>query len=369
MELLFWSAAVFIVYVYAGYPALLTVWAAIVARRSERVRGTYEHERDRRRFLRRAEDATPGITVIIAARDEAPRLPSRIQNILESDLPGDRIQVVVASDGSTDDTAEVLKPFGSRVELLELPAGGKAAALNAAVARARFPILVFADARQRFAPTALRTLAARFVNWRVGAVSGELLIECNGSTIGEGVGVYWNYEKRLRRNEAIVGSTIGVTGAIYAMRRELWQPLPQQTLLDDVLAPMRVVLEGHRVVFEETAKAFDDASEDAGAELRRKVRTLAGNFQLLALEPKLFVPVINPVWFQFMSHKVARLVVPYALVAIFGASAALADTSLFYACACAAQCAFYGLALYGALLDRRRIVRAVTPDDIYREAA
>jgi poly-beta-1,6-N-acetyl-D-glucosamine synthase len=369
MELLFWSAVAFIVYVYAGYPALLAVWATIVTRRTERVRGCHEHERDRRRVLRHADDATPGITVIIAARDEAPRLAARIHNLLKADYPADRLQIVVASDGSTDDTAEVLKPFGSRVELLQLPPQGKAAALNAAVERARYPILVFADARQRFARNALRTLATRFTNWRVGAVSGELLIDGNGSTIGDGVGAYWQYEKRLRRYEATVGSTIGVTGALYAMRRELWQPLPGDTLLDDVLAPMRVVLAGHRVVFEENARAFDDASKDAGAELRRKVRTLAGNFQLLALEPKLVVPLVNPVWFQFMSHKIARLLVPYALVATFGASAALADRSLFYAAALAAQCAFYGLAIYGALLDRRRSVPAIAPGEVYREAA
>src|SRR5688572_4669958 len=104
MELLFWSAFGFIVYVYAGYPALLTLWARVTTRRAERARGSYAHERDRRRFLRRAEEATPGITVIIAARDEAPRLPARIQNILESDYPADRIQIVVASDGSIDGT-------------------------------------------------------------------------------------------------------------------------------------------------------------------------------------------------------------------------------------------------------------------------
>ena len=142
-----------------------------------------------------------------------------------------------------------------------LPAGGKARALNAGVAAARHEVLVFADARQTFAPDALRALVAPLADPRVGGVSGELLLDCESgdgdSTIGEGVGAYWRYEKWLRRHESLVGSIVGSTGAIYALRRELWQPLPADTILDDVLAPMRAVLAGARVVFEGSARAYD----------------------------------------------------------------------------------------------------------------
>src|SRR5581483_6052911 len=126
---------------------------------------------------------------------------------------------------------------------------------------------------------------------------------------GEGVGIYWRYEKELRRMESAMASTLGATGAIYAIRRSLWQPLPAQTILDDVLTPMRVVLQGLRVVFNERAHAFDRAAADADAEARRKVRTLAGNYQILALEPRLLVPIVNRVWLQYLSHKLGRLAV------------------------------------------------------------
>src|SRR5687767_13926565 len=156
----------------------------------------------------------------------------------------------------------------------------------------------------------------------------------------------------MRRNESRVWSTLGATGAIYALRRECWTPLPAATLLDDVLEPMRVVLAGRRIVFEERAIAYDRASVDAAAESRRKIRTLAGNYQILAQEPRLLVPFLNPVWLHYVSHKVGRLVVPWALAAAFVSSAILAFESWGFAVALAIQGAFYGLALFGAWLER-----------------
>jgi biofilm PGA synthesis N-glycosyltransferase PgaC len=362
MEILFWLSIGLIVYVYAGYPVLLGVWAWVVRK----------IQSDDLGVDRRSSETLPGVTVIIAARNEALRLPARIDNLLASDYPQDRLQVIVASDGSTDHTIEALASYGSRVELIMLPPGGKARALNVAVARARYPILVFADARQRFAPDAIQRLVRHFRRLSVGAVSGELVLDCEqgdtGSSVGEGVGAYWKYEKWLRKREAIVGSTLGVTGAIYAMRRSLWQPLPADTILDDVLGPMRIVLRRYRVVFEGAALAFDETSKDASQETRRKVRTLAGNYQLLALEPRLLLPIVNPVWLQFMSHKIGRLIVPHALVTWFISSAWLAASSWFYTAAFAAQLAFYGLAVYGAVLDHRRRVTTTGPE-VLREAA
>ena len=363
LEVLFWISVAFVLYVYAGYPLLLGVWAAF----RRRVRRPAPPARGFR--IRGGRDAQwPGISIIIAARNEASRLPQRIDNLLASDYPADRLQIIVASDGSSDGTAAALVPYADRIELLMLPACGKASALNAAVERARHPILVFADARQRFAPDAVSRLVRHFRNPQIGAVSGELMLDGSSSTIGDGVGAYWNYEKWLRRREAIVGSTLGVTGAIYAMRRSLWQPLPPETLLDDVLGPIRVVLQGYQVTFDSDAHAFDEAPKDAEQELRRKMRTLAGNFQLLAQEPRLLVPGVNPVWLQFMSHKIGRLFVPYALLVIFATSAGLVTTSWFYALAFAAQLVFFALAVYGAALDRRERLR-LDPSRVKREAA
>ena len=376
-EAVFWLSVAFIGYVYAGYPALLKLWTT-AARMAGRSTAPKPERRarpvERRRAPHRLQDRReyPGVSVIIAARNEAWRLPARIRNLLASDYPAHRLQIIVASDGSTDNTPDALAPFGKAVELLTLPRAGKAAALNAAVARARYPILVFADARQRFAPDAIRRLVSHFRNPQIGAVSGELVLDCETSsevsTVADGVGAYWKYEKWLRREEAAVGSTLGVTGAIYAMRRWLWQPLPANTLLDDVLGPMRVVLRGYRVTFDSLARAFDETAKNASAETRRKVRTLAGNFQLLGQEPRLLVPGLNPVWLQFMSHKVARLLVPYALIALLLSSLVLASASWVYATAAAAQVAFYALAVYGAVLDRRARP-APSGNEVIREAA
>jgi biofilm PGA synthesis N-glycosyltransferase PgaC len=379
MVLIFWLACAAVAYVYVGYPLLLAAWARL---RPRPIAGP-----------RLAAEEVCGVSIVIAARDEAARLPARIDNLLQLDYPANRRQIIVVSDGSTDDTAVRLAAY-PLVESIAIPAAGKALALNAGVARARFDVLVFADARQTFAPDALLELTRPFADPQIGAVTGELLLDSESgrrtatadrrlpadapsaadeggerrhraerrqtiqSTMVDGVGMYWRYEKQLRRLESTVASTLGATGAIYAMRRRLWTPLPAETVLDDVLAPMRCVLAGYRVVFNPRARAFDRTSADADAEARRKVRTLAGNYQILLLEPRLLLPWRNPVWLQYVSHKIGRLLVPYALLACFAASLALVTRAPIYAAAFAAQCLFYLLAGYGAWLERRGVLDA-----------
>jgi cellulose synthase/poly-beta-1,6-N-acetylglucosamine synthase-like glycosyltransferase len=369
MTLVFWLSLAFIGYVYVGYPLWLMTW---------------NHVRQRHRVTSVADDGSrqrdfelPTVSIIVAARNEAQRLVARVDNLLALDFPSDRRQIIVVLDGATDGSQEILQRYGSAVEVVCVPPSGKAAALNAGAAAARHDILVFADARQRFAEDALRELLVPFEDPMIGGVTGELLLDAEAalfsnrrrrtdrrtarrgtserrqlltSTIGDGVGLYWRYEKALRRMESTLGSTLGATGAIYAIRRTSWTDLPPDTLLDDVLVPIRVVLNGFRVVFTDRARAFDRAADDAAAEARRKIRTLAGNVQLLRLEPQLLLPWRNPVWLQFVSHKLGRLLVPYALVALFASSLALVQRPL-YAVFVAAQLAFYLLAGYGAWLE------------------
>ena len=382
MRLLFWIAALGVGYVYIGYPMLLVAWAAVRPRRIRRSPACWSDP--------------PRISIVIAARNEAARLPARIENLMALYYPADRREIIVVSDGSTDDTLGVLQRLNGAVRAVDAPALGKAAALNLACSHASGDVLVFADARQMFAPDALLALVAPLSDPAVGGVTGELILDCEAanvagrrtgerrrrvetdrrslgagpgrrqgvdrrggqtSSIGEGVGLYWRYEKQLRRLESLVGSTLGATGAIYALRRSLYRPLPEDTILDDVLTPMRAVLSGHRVVFNERAIAFDRAALDARAERRRKIRTLAGNVQILWQEPRLLIPVVNPVWLQYVSHKVGRLLVPYALLALLAANVALAAGSAFYILTLAVQCALYLLAAYGAWLDRQRARR------------
>jgi cellulose synthase/poly-beta-1,6-N-acetylglucosamine synthase-like glycosyltransferase len=371
MEILFWISASLVVYVYLGYPLVLAAWSSLAGARRQGDEAEFTTSagatNDRWANLAVAHDAdSPGVSVVLAVRNEAPRLRGRVENLLAQEYDGP-LEVIVVSDGSTDDPARVLTGVPGHVTLIEVPAGGKAVALNAGVARARHDILVFADARQTFAPDAIRRLVAHFADERVGGVTGELVLDAehaaaagSGSPVAEGVGMYWRYEKALRRMESLVGSTLGATGAIYALRRSLWRPLPADTILDDVLAPMRAVLAGYAVRFEDGAKAFDRASRDAATESRRKIRTLAGNVQILWLEPRLLLPFVNPVWLQYVSHKVGRLVVPYALIALLIASAALAQQHWFFLLAFVAQVAFYLLAAWGAWLADRAARLAFT---------
>jgi poly-beta-1,6-N-acetyl-D-glucosamine synthase len=370
MALLFWTSSAIVLYVYAAYPLLLHVWARV---------------RPRPIQPGRASRPMPGVSIVIAARNEGHRLAGRLENLLQLDYPRERLQVVVVSDGSTDESLAVLARYHDAVDCVAAKPNGKASALNLGVAYARHDVLVFADTRQAFAPDALRELVAPFADPRVGGVTGELLLDgergdrrrtrdrrsgvagvrqggnrrtrpdrrrAAASTIADGVGLYWRYEKRIRRDESAVGSTLGATGAIYALRRRLWRPLPAGTILDDVLAPMRAVMAGYRIVFNDRARAYDRPSPDARIEGRRKRRTLAGNYQLLWLEPALLLPWRNPAWLPFVSHKLGRLLVPYALGAVLISSLALAGTSPLYAAAVAGQAAFYGLAAYGAWLER-----------------
>jgi cellulose synthase/poly-beta-1,6-N-acetylglucosamine synthase-like glycosyltransferase len=344
MKLLFWASAALIAYVYVGYPLLLAAWARLRPRPPRK-----------RRF---PAGGWPAVSIVVAARNEAARLPARVENLLALPYGGVR-EIIVVSDGSSDGTAAALARYIGRgeVRLLEVPAGGKPLALNAGVAAARGEILVFADARQRFDLGALESLIANFADPAVGGATGELVLDCesgpSASSVADGVGAYWKYEKWLRRHESLIRSTLGATGAIYALRRSLWRPLPAETLLDDVLAPMRAVLDGWRVVFDEQAIAEDRAAPDAAAEARRKRRTLAGNYQILAQEPRLLVPGANPVWLQYVSHKVGRLIVPWALISVLVSSVRLAGEHWVFGLALAAQAAFYALAAMGAWLEAK----------------
>lgn len=327
----FWMSAAILAYVYVLYPLL----AHLLGRRGGRPLPP--------------EPATwPKVTVVIAAHDEAARIGAKLASVLASDYPPDALEVVVVSDGSTDGTADAARRVPG-VRVLETPArGGKAAALNVALEGVASPFVVLTDARQPISAGAIRALVRRLQDPGVGAVSGELMLLAPGGAVAKSLGFYWNYEKMIRRAEARRGELIGVTGALYAIRGELWQPIPAGTILDDVLVPMRILRAGYAVGFEGEAQAFDAAEAQLRAEKRRKLRTLVGNYQLLAEHPWMVRPGAYGAWWRFWSHKVLRLVAPYALGAAL-VSSALAPGG-FYRFALVCQLAFYGLALAAALV-------------------
>lgn len=332
LKAVFWILAVCVLYTYAIYPLLLWVLT--------RLRRRMPHH-----FV-----MTQSVSVVIAARDEAQHISRKIDEFARAlqalPLAG---RLIVVSDGSSDNTVELAMAraatCGVACEIVELLSGvGKASALNQGVARATGDVVVFADARQTWASDALERLLENFADPAVGAASGDLVVE-NKPGVMDGIGLYWRYEKWLRNRESELGSLVGVTGAICAVRRELYTSLPDNTVLDDMYWPLCVAMRGFRVVHDPRAIAYDRLPDRPKAEFRRKVRTLAGNFQLVARLPRLLLPWRNPVWAQFVSHKLLRLAVPWALLGMLIISAIV--DGLLYRALLVAQTSAYIVAIAG----------------------
>ena len=336
MKVAFWVSLAIVAYAYAGYVG----WLWLRARFRTRV------------VKRQAQE--PSASIVMVVRNEASTLERKLKNLMDLDYPADHLEFVVISDGSTDETLQILSAQAaqdSRVKVVALPtARGKAAGLNEAVEAARGEIVVFTDARQLIEARAVRFLMENFADPAVGCVSGELMLgdPADGET-GRGLGLYWRVEKKIRELEGISGSVVGATGALYAARRELLVRVPEETILDDVFLPMNVAREGARVVFDSRARAWDSPNLGERREFARKVRTLSGNYQLMRLAPWLLTRE-NPLRFEFISHKVMRLLVPFALAGML-ISSALSEGA--YRLATLGQLAFY--ALGGVAFARLRL--------------
>lgn len=274
--------------------------------------------------------ALPSVSVIIASREDPSSISSRVCEILANGYPADRLQIVVALDllGGAPSHDEVGSTPDNVLVVESLEHAGKAAALNVGVASATGDVLIFTDTFQRFRPRAVEGLARAAMVPEVGAVSGRLLLPRENHVESLPILAYWSYETWLRRNEARLHSGLGVFGPIWAMRRELWEPLPSGLILDDLYTPMRLVLAGRRTAFCDEAVALDLRAQQPTREFRRKVRTLTGNLQLVAWLPDLLVPGRNPVWLQYLLHKLMRLFTPYLLLMSLGVVLPAAVTAL-----------------------------------------
>jgi len=334
------SALLVILYTYAGYPLLVTLWARL-APRSTSGRDDFE----------------PRISVCMAVHNGAKHLASKFASLDALAYPREKIEVLLYSDGSSDDTEAVARELAARdqrVRVFSDPVRrGKPAALNRLRAEAKGEVLLMTDVRQPIAPAAARSLLRLLSDPRVGCVSGSLVLQGN-----TGPSAYWRYEKFIRAAEARLGSMVGVSGSLYAVRREDFAELPSDVLLDDMFVPLSIARRKKRVIFSSEAEAYDEAYDD-NREFGRKVRTLAGNYQLVALMPWLLVPGRNPVWFQMVSHKLLRLVCPWALLLLFATSLALASAAsaspsalLFWRTLALGQLLFYALAAFGARAGR-----------------
>lgn len=325
--LVFFASLLVVFYTYIGYPLFLFVCSRLFP---SAVR-TGEHY--------------PTVCAVVAVYNEAQIIDRKISNLLALEYPPEKLEIVVVSDGSTDETPERLTGLSdSRVRILEIPERtGKANALNQALKTTSAEIVFFTDARQTLEPESLKVLVSNFADPQVGCVSGELMLRQAHGAVGA-LGLYWKVEKLIRRWESISGSVIGVTGAIYAARRSLIPELPVATILDDVFIPISISKQSYRIILEPDARAWDVLAADPKREFRRKVRTLTGNYQLLLLAPWLATSA-NPLWWRFFSHKLMRLIVPFAL-----AGALLANLFLvgrFFQASLALQLMFYAVGVLG----------------------
>jgi biofilm PGA synthesis N-glycosyltransferase PgaC len=322
---LFGGSVLAVLYVLGGYPALLG-WLA----------------RRRAKPVRKSSAPPCLVSIVLPVRNGEQWIIPKLQSIRALNYPQELLQIIVISDGSQDRTDELIRnaAASTEVELVRIPASGKAAALNAGLQRARGEILFFTDVRQPLEPDCLRQLVDCFSDPEVGAASGELIIRKGQTREEADIGLYWRYEKWIRVRLSRLDSVLGATGAIYAMRRHLATPMPPETLLDDVYLPLAAFFQGYRVIFDSSAVAFDFPTS-LDTEFGRKVRTQAGVYQMLRYYPQLLGPA-NRMWLHFVSHKLGRLLLPYLLLTIAGASFGLPGWSA--TLALSGQAIVYGLA-------------------------
>lgn len=323
-EFLFWLFILSLIYCYLGYPLL--VWVI-------------SH------FLHRAVKKTenkPLVSVILSVFNEEAVAAIKIENLLSLDYPSEKLEILVGSDGSTDKTVEILKRCSGQVRFLESKKRrGKSAMLNDLVRQASGEILIFTDARQMMDAGAIKELVANFADPEVGCVSGELVFQKTEGATAKGVGLYWSYEKFMRYQESRIHSMLGATGAIYAIRRELFNEIPVDVVLDDMWIPLKIIQNGYRAVYDASARAYDEAAKRPQEEYRRKVRTLFGNYQIFALLPGMLNPLKSPVAVQLISHKLLRLMAPFFMFLVFLLNGMLYDYGDGYRLLFGLQAVFY----------------------------
>ncbi len=336
-QVVFWSAALAFVHSYLLYPLIVFLLAR---------RGAASASTDRQN------SAHPKVSLLVAAYNEELVIRRKVENCLALRYPGERIEIVIASDGSTDHTMAIAEEYSSRgVRVLAYPLRrGKPATLDRAVLQTDGDILVFSDANTLLDADAIEMLVRHFADERIGAVCGELILESPGGS-GREEERYWRYEQRLKATESAAGTALGANGGIYAIRRGLFEPLPDNLLIDDFVIPMRAVEKGFRVAYDRQAVAREETAPDAAAEFRRRVRIGAGGFQAIWLLRRLLNPRRGFVCFAFFSHKVLRWLGPFLLLAAFLSSLLLASRPI-YALAVILQLGFYGGATAGALIEQ-----------------
>lgn len=332
MMIIFWTLLFFIGYCYLFYPFFIYLLACFNPRPVHK------------------EPIEPTVSIVTALHNEEDVIASKIKNLLDLDYPTEKLEILFGSDASEDATHEIIGRFhDSRIKLfVNCQRQGKMATLNNLIKKAKNEIIVFTDARQLLAKDVIKQLVANFSDRHIGCVSGELIFYDRQGSIAQGINLYWNYEKFIRRQESKVHSLMGATGAIYAIRKRLFMEGPASIVLDDMYIPFKIVEQGYRAIFDEEAMAFDQAADNPREEYRRKTRTIYGNYQIFGIFKGLFNPIKSPIAWQLFSHKFLRAMIPFFLIVLFLMNYLLRHQSCF-GTLWSLQIAFYATALIGQL--------------------
>lgn len=332
MQLIFYLSLFLVIYCYFGYPLVIYLFSIGFKKKVDK------------------SPIEPTISIIISVYNEEDCIENKIRNLLSLDYPASKLEIIIGSDGSTDKTNEIIHQFSSPIFSFYPyeQRRGKMSTINDLVAKSKYEILVFTDARQSFDRNTIRELVANFHDLSIGCVSGELhfnLMKESGTA--KGINIYWQYEKFLRKCESQIHSMMGATGAIYAIRRELFTVIPPDIILDDMFVPLKIIEKGFRVIIDADANAYDIAADNPQEEYRRKVRTLYGNYQIFHHFFGLFNPLTSPIAIQLFSHKFLRIILPFILILLLPVNVLLFKTSLVYQIFMTIQICFYLLAGLG----------------------
>lgn len=331
---LFWLSLGVVLYTYVGYALVAWLWAKAARRTKKRLAGGFE----------------PEVTLVVPAYNEADILADKVRNCAALDYPSAKLRLLFITDGSTDNSGQVLAAFPGVQHLHAPERAGKSMAENRAIRYVTTPYVIFTDCNTLLNPDAVRQLVRHYENPRVGAVSGEKRVLNDGSTSGSGEGLYWQYESFLKRCDSDIHSLMGAAGELVSFRTSLFRPLEADTILDDFVQSMRIVDAGYQVVYEPLAYAMEPPSFSLKEEMKRKVRICAGGWQAMARLLPLLNPLRQPVVaFLYFSHRVLRWSLTPALLALLlplNAALALAQGGL-YTGLLGLQVLFYGAALLG----------------------
>ncbi len=350
MKTVFWLAIFIVFYTYIGYGILVSLLVFLKRKFSTKRESVVDG------------DNLPSLTLVIAAYNEASLMEEKIANTLSLQYPEGKFQIIIITDGSSDNSPDIVAKYSSRIKLMHSSERrGKIHAIHRAMEQVNTEIVVFTDANTMLNREALLLIARHYADPKVGAVSGEKRVQMereSDATASEGI--YWKYESFLKKCDSELYSVVGAAGELFSIRRELYRPVPSDTILDDFMISMAIAAKGYRIVYEPAAYAVETASANISEELKRKIRIAAGGIQSIVR----LIPVLNPfryplLNFQYVSHRVLRwTITPICLLVILLLNILLLvryQEDLLYQILLIGQLVFYLMAIAGAVLATRKI--------------